>query len=171
MDHDSKKFSWHYSDSLDDHNFQIRGRTLFFIIVLFAFILLVTIIILYARWACRHPLMGLNRNSHFGDGATPPKSQGLAPEAIKGLPIVLHKSLTSTLGGSGGGCDAEHVRAECCICLGVFEDGDKVKVLPPCKHSYHPHCVDKWLANHSSCPLCRASLQGKPNDALQIVVQ
>lgn len=175
MDHDSNKYSWHYSD-LDDHNFQIHGRTLFFIIVLFAFVLVLTIIVVYARWACRHPLILLHVNSHPGVGATPPRSQGLAPEAIKGLPIVLHGSMSSTTttttpgGGSGAGDDGGQA-AECCICLGVFEDGDKVKVLPPCKHCYHPMCVDKWLANHSSCPLCRASLRRQPNDALEIVVQ
>lgn len=47
---------------------------------------------------------------------------------------------------------------ECCICLGGFEDGEKVKVLPNCEHAYHSLCVDKWLSSHSSCPLCRDSL-------------
>nr|GLL28019.1 RING-H2 finger protein ATL66 [Ipomoea trifida]GMD02097.1 RING-H2 finger protein ATL66-like [Ipomoea batatas] len=55
-------FHWHYSE-FDDSNFQIRGRTLFFIVVLFAIILLITFVVLYARWdgdkvkslpQCRH---------------------------------------------------------------------------------------------------------------------
>ncbi|TKY71739.1 RING-H2 finger protein ATL77 [Spatholobus suberectus] len=48
---------------------------------------------------------------------------------------------------------------ECCICLGAFVDGQKLKVLPGCDHSFHRECINKWLANHFNCPLCRASLK------------
>ncbi|KAL0303879.1 UNVERIFIED_CONTAM: RING-H2 finger protein ATL66 [Sesamum radiatum] len=48
----SQPFRWHYAE-FDDSNFQIRGRTLFFIIVLFSVILLVALLFLYARWVCR----------------------------------------------------------------------------------------------------------------------
>ena len=64
-------------------------------------------------------------------------------------PITLHRSSEAPNSGE---------QAECCICLGVFEDGDKVKVLPLCRHYYHSECVDRWLSGHSSCPLCRASV-------------
>ncbi|XP_071740193.1 RING-H2 finger protein ATL66-like [Rutidosis leptorrhynchoides] len=45
---------------------------------------------------------------------------------------------------------------ECFICLGVSDEGDEVKVLPKCSHTYHCECVDKWLSTHSSCLICRA---------------
>ncbi|EXB29971.1 RING-H2 finger protein ATL66 [Morus notabilis] len=60
--------------------------------------------------------------------------------------------------------------AECSICLGVFEDGEKVKVLPGCSHCYHPECVDRWLSAQPSCPLCRASLR-VDSPVLKVVVE
>ncbi|XP_010451926.1 PREDICTED: RING-H2 finger protein ATL74 [Camelina sativa] len=47
---------------------------------------------------------------------------------------------------------------ECAICLGEFSDGERVRVLPPCNHSFHMSCIDTWLVSHSSCPNCRHSL-------------
>lgn len=52
-----------------------------------------------------------------------------------------------------------HIPAtECPICLGDFEDGEKVRVLPKCNHGFHVRCIDTWLVSHSSCPNCRHSL-------------
>ncbi|KAI9108086.1 hypothetical protein K1719_020959 [Acacia pycnantha] len=50
---------------------------------------------------------------------------------------------------------------ECPICLGEFEKGDKVRMLPKCNHGFHVSCIDTWLLSHSSCPNCRHSLLEK----------
>lgn len=71
---------------------------------------------------------------------------------INTLPVTLHRSMPPPAAGAAGG-------NECIICLGEFEDGDVVKVLPRCQHSYHCECVDRWLRTRSSCPLCRNSLR------------
>ncbi|KAH7572085.1 hypothetical protein JRO89_XS04G0199000 [Xanthoceras sorbifolium] len=47
---------------------------------------------------------------------------------------------------------------ECAVCLSAFEEGEEVKQLPRCKHSFHAPCIDMWLYSHSDCPLCRASV-------------
>ncbi|KAL5577589.1 hypothetical protein UlMin_019288 [Ulmus minor] len=153
-------FEWHYT-ILDDRNFQIHGHTLFFIIVVFSVVIAATLLVLYTRWLCRY------RDRHVSDlpttshapGAAPPPRKGLDPDAIKGLPVVLHKSSS-----------AAKVPIECSICLGVFEDGEKLKVLPRCCHCYHPECVDKWLISQSSCPLCRASLRVDSADSRIVIV-
>ncbi|KAL8089509.1 hypothetical protein AgCh_039109 [Apium graveolens] len=75
---------------------------------------------------------------------------GLNAAAIDSIPNFLHGSVSSI---SSIGFDEE-----CSICLAMFEDGERVKVLPECLHAYHSDCVDKWLTNKSSCPLCRSSL-------------
>ncbi|KAH7180866.1 hypothetical protein DER46DRAFT_583875 [Fusarium sp. MPI-SDFR-AT-0072] len=47
----------------------------------------------------------------------------------------------------------------CSICTEDFTVGEDVRVLP-CKHQYHPACVDPWLINVSgTCPLCRYDLR------------
>jgi hypothetical protein len=48
---------------------------------------------------------------------------------------------------------AETETPGCSICTEDFERGQDVRVLP-CKHSFHPACVDPWLLNVSgTCPL------------------
>ncbi|KAH7548078.1 hypothetical protein JRO89_XS14G0063600 [Xanthoceras sorbifolium] len=44
----------------------------------------------------------------------------------------------------------------CSICLSEFKDGEAIRLLPECLHSFHVPCIDMWLVSHSSCPLCRA---------------
>lgn len=47
---------------------------------------------------------------------------------------------------------------ECAICLGEFVGGDRVRLLPTCRHGFHVRCIDMWLSAHSSCPIFRHSL-------------
>lgn len=47
---------------------------------------------------------------------------------------------------------------ECSICLGEFEDGENLRLLPKCSHAFHVPCIDTWLRSHKNCPLCRAPI-------------
>ncbi|KAL8539253.1 hypothetical protein ACS0TY_001035 [Phlomoides rotata] len=140
----SQPFRWHYAE-FDDSNFQIRGRTLFFVVVLLSVVLLVALLFLYARWVCR-----FDPPPTSAAHAPPSRPRGLDAATINSFPIVLHSNSAS---------HGQITELECCICLGLFGDGDKVKVLPQCHHCFHSECVDMWLTTQSSCPLCRASLR------------
>nr|KYP58571.1 RING-H2 finger protein ATL1O [Cajanus cajan] len=48
------------------------------------------------------------------------------------------------------------VNVECAICLGEFEEGEWIKLLPNCTHGFHVSCIDTWFRSHSNCPLCRS---------------
>ncbi|XP_013614751.1 PREDICTED: putative RING-H2 finger protein ATL62, partial [Brassica oleracea var. oleracea] len=48
---------------------------------------------------------------------------------------------------------------ECIVCLSEFEEGDKAKLLPSCKHWFHAHCIDAWLVSHTTCPICRTRVR------------
>ncbi|XP_045813851.1 RING-H2 finger protein ATL52-like [Trifolium pratense] len=54
----------------------------------------------------------------------------------------------------------------CAVCLGDFEEGEELKTMPECLHSFHVPCIDKWLNSHSSCPICRASASAAPSPAV-----
>ncbi|XP_030463206.2 E3 ubiquitin-protein ligase RING1 [Syzygium oleosum] len=47
---------------------------------------------------------------------------------------------------------------ECSVCLGEFEDGENLRLLPKCSHAFHVPCIDTWLRSHKNCPLCRAPI-------------
>uniref|UniRef100_A0A915JST9 RING-type domain-containing protein n=1 Tax=Romanomermis culicivorax TaxID=13658 RepID=A0A915JST9_ROMCU len=42
----------------------------------------------------------------------------------------------------------------CVICMCDFESKQLLRVLP-CSHNFHSKCVDKWLKNNRTCPICR----------------
>lgn len=44
---------------------------------------------------------------------------------------------------------------ECEICGLPFQT-DQVWRRLPCGHAYHAECIDKWVADHDTCPKCRA---------------
>ncbi|CAM0874464.1 unnamed protein product [Alopecurus aequalis] len=73
---------------------------------------------------------------------------GLKRKALRRIPIEVY----------GGASALQATATECAICLGEFADGEKVRVLPRCHHGFHVRCIDMWLATHTSCPNCRASL-------------
>lgn len=50
------------------------------------------------------------------------------------------------------------VCCRCVVCLGDYQKNETLQQLPVCSHIFHKACVDEWLANNSTCPLCRMSL-------------
>ncbi|XP_005449197.1 E3 ubiquitin-protein ligase RNF6 isoform X1 [Oreochromis niloticus] len=56
-------------------------------------------------------------------------------------------------GGSGG-------NTQCQICFCDYSDGEKLRMLP-CFHDYHVHCIDQWLKDNPTCPICRVNLADK----------
>lgn len=124
-------------------------NTLIIIITLCSLILLLLTltILFFRRRADRLPT-----TSHHGVLPAPPRSLGLDVSIINSLPVILHISWVRS------NVDMGNLPTECSICLGVFINEDKLKVLPECCHPFHGECLDKWLRFRSSCPLCRASL-------------
>ncbi|XP_019151042.1 PREDICTED: RING-H2 finger protein ATL1-like [Ipomoea nil] len=43
----------------------------------------------------------------------------------------------------------------CAVCLSEFEDGEELRTLPECMHSFHVACIDMWFYSHTNCPVCR----------------
>ncbi|TVU29894.1 hypothetical protein EJB05_21485 [Eragrostis curvula] len=52
---------------------------------------------------------------------------------------------------------------QCTVCLEEYAAKDVVRVLPACGHAFHAACIDAWLRQHPTCPVCRASLRAAKN--------
>nr|KAF6435722.1 hypothetical protein HJG63_012471 [Rousettus aegyptiacus] len=45
----------------------------------------------------------------------------------------------------------------CSICITEYSEGNRLRILP-CSHEYHVHCIDRWLAENTTCPICRGKV-------------
>merc|ERR1719161_1921809 len=81
---------------------------------------------------------------YVASGAALPwlRKQGLSTADIKKLPSSIHS-----------GCDME-----CPICLSDVQDGDSVRTLPGCGHTFHRACIDLWVLRCADCPLCKCDV-------------
>ena len=71
-------------------------------------------------------------------------SKGLNNVQIKKLPIDLYKK-------------GKYNNDKCIICQYEYKLREKVKLLP-CKHIFHPECIDEWLKNEKKCPFCKSEV-------------
>ncbi|XP_073127639.1 RING-H2 finger protein ATL64-like [Henckelia pumila] len=124
----------------------LLGALFLFFLVFFTFLF---VYYLYVR-ARRHHFGGpVPDNSNAPPAHPRPAVAGLDSATISGLPMFAYGSSNDS---------SPEAAAECAICLSMFSEGDKVKVLPFCHHGFHSVCVDKWLRSRSNCPLCRACI-------------
>lgn len=50
----------------------------------------------------------------------------------------------------------------CSVCITEYTQGNKLRKLP-CSHEYHVHCIDRWLSENSTCPICRRAVLAAGN--------
>ncbi|KAJ8245441.1 hypothetical protein GJAV_G00270790 [Gymnothorax javanicus] len=48
-------------------------------------------------------------------------------------------------------------KTECQICCSSYAEGEQLRMLP-CLHDYHVQCIDRWLKESSTCPICRVDV-------------
>ncbi|XP_058208619.1 RING-H2 finger protein ATL40-like [Rhododendron vialii] len=122
-------------------------------------VVIVTVLHLYARFVLRRQarrratMLQLRLAVAQAQAATEPPTSGLNPAVIASLPIFAFKQTGHSDDTSGGGT------TECAVCLSFLEDGEMVRILPNCKHTFHVDCVDKWLTSQSTCPICRTGAE------------
>ncbi|KAM5288221.1 E3 ubiquitin-protein ligase RNF6 [Ctenodactylus gundi] len=47
----------------------------------------------------------------------------------------------------------------CSVCISDYVTGNKLRQLP-CMHEFHIHCIDRWLSENCTCPVCRQPVLG-----------
>lgn len=70
--------------------------------------------------------------------------RGLTKEQIDNL---------STRNYDQNGTDSELGKI-CSVCISDYVTGNKLRQLP-CMHEFHIHCIDRWLSENCTCPVCR----------------
>ncbi|XP_008806333.1 RING-H2 finger protein ATL14-like [Phoenix dactylifera] len=73
-------------------------------------------------------------------------SNGLSPDELEKLPCYDFDAAGEKEGGGS---------VDCAVCLESFQVGERCRLLPLCKHSFHAQCVDSWLLTTPICPICR----------------
>ncbi|CAI7778888.1 unnamed protein product [Closterium sp. NIES-53] len=108
-------------------------------------------------------------NSSGGAGGSSGKGTGDA-ETKEEVHVTIDEPAGGVMTQVGGSSQLPRERevadedAECCICLGPYEDAVLLRELP-CSHHFHSACVDKWLRTRPTCPLCKYDITAPPNAA------
>lgn len=58
--------------------------------------------------------------------------------------------------------------ATCAICLGEYEEGDKLRFLR-CEHHFHSDCIITWLKKNKTCPFCKREIDEKEEEKKPVV--
>ena len=91
---------------------------------------------------------------HNEDGASTSNTNALAengPDLVTTEAAAGSTHLTEGAAASAG--DNTDNGLACSVCTDDFIKGQDIRVLP-CKHKFHPECIDPWLLNVSgTCPL------------------
>lgn len=135
----------------DNRNLKINGRSV--LVIACSLLLFLVVFYIYVRRLCRY------RGTVVDDGEeedrtviTEQQQQrpiGIDKVSFESLPVRIHVMVE--IGN-------DETATQCSICLSGLEEGDELKVIPVCKHGFHPECIEKWFKYHPSCPLCRVSL-------------
>jgi len=54
------------------------------------------------------------------------------------------------------GCDER-----CPVCLDDYQVHDDLLKITDCSHWFHRGCLEQWLSNANTCPVCRKRVKGK----------
>ena len=105
---------------------------------------------------CRQIVVPENVNADTDDTDTAEDSEQKRRSLIKEL--IQHRNYNDT----------------CCICLSQFVNGERIRILPSCKHEFHSDCISQWAKTFATkgrssfcsskrgiptCPLCIREVQ------------
>ncbi|XP_060206039.1 RING-H2 finger protein ATL3-like [Lycium barbarum] len=125
------------------------------IMFLFLVVLLVFFLHLYEKFFGRHrqeddgTRRRRRRRLDFAGGYQEmnARRRGLDPSILKTIPIIPFNTKDFKDG------------LECSVCLSEVSEGEKTRLLPKCNHGFHVDCIDMWFQSHSTCPLCRNTVE------------
>ncbi|XP_062130609.1 E3 ubiquitin-protein ligase goliath [Drosophila sulfurigaster albostrigata] len=73
----------------------------------------------------------------------------------RNLCSVTKKAIMKIPTKTGKMTDEKDMDSDCCaICIESYKPADIIRILP-CKHEFHKTCIDPWLIEHRTCPMCK----------------
>lgn len=75
-------------------------------------------------------------------------------ESRKAAPKQVIDSMPCRPVPPGGLREANGERQSCAVCLESYQEGEQLRELP-CTHCFHKDCIDKWLGQKATCPVCQ----------------
>ncbi|MCO5573675.1 hypothetical protein L7F22_027447 [Adiantum nelumboides] len=143
--------SYDDSSSIDQPNTPLSAKLLVAaIIIIFCCAFFIVSLHIFGKWLWR------SRNRQQGDfQAHAPitmRNAGLSKAAIASLPTFIYTEAADIIDDTSRSAGS----LECVVCLSKFQQDEKGRMLPSCKHCFHIECIDMWFYSHSTCPLCRA---------------
>mmetsp|Transcript_611 Transcript_611/g.1825 ORF Transcript_611/g.1825 Transcript_611/m.1825 type:complete len:424 (+) Transcript_611:1632-2903(+) len=111
----------------------------------------------------RHGLFGHSLPEHsaqfVGSGARQEGWRGVDRVIVEGFPSFPY--LPPADDDEAAKPDALDTDSEglpsCAVCLCAYEEGEMMRRLP-CNHEFHMKCIDQWLTQRTTCPMCRVAL-------------
>nr|AFK35739.1 unknown [Lotus japonicus] len=107
------------------------------------------------------------------DSDTASSTPSMTEEEINSLPVHTYKVAVPTKDGTAGlasSSGAAEIKQDsegaegsikvsvdeltCTICLEHVKRGELVRNLP-CLHQFHANCIDQWLRQQGTCPVCK----------------
>jgi len=83
----------------------------------------------------------------------PKPDNGMSQQWIQTIPMIRFSEYCNA---NQDDTNQEKVHEACPMCLEEIQSDDFVRQLP-CKHIFHPSCIDIWLQKRDTCPTCRFS--------------
>ncbi|QRV78416.1 ubiquitin-conjugating enzyme [Ceratobasidium sp. AG-Ba] len=80
------------------------------------------------------------------------KPRGTPAEVIQAMPT-----------GKYASCQGAKAETRCPICLDDYEQEDMVALIKGCSHWFHKDCIQQWLGNSRTCPVCRGQVDAEAN--------
>lgn len=96
-------------------------------------------------------------SSASGSG-TPRTSPGADSSAKIASAVAASSASDAPATVSPSASPSDSAATTCSICLEAFEEGESLRMLP-CMHAYHTPCIDTWLQQKASCPVCKISIR------------
>lgn len=116
------------------------------------------IVFVCTRLICARIQMSASRRAF--PAATRSQHLSILERGLHGLePVVVSNFPTKNFGDKFLPLEED---SQCAICLVEYQEKDVLRILPFCGHSFHVTCIDIWLQQHSTCPVCRVSLRDSP---------